>query len=122
MMDSLLILVPAALVLGVLALAAFLWALSHGQYDDPEGAADGAAGRLVGGLPQGAGGAQGRAALLDQQHQGAGLRQGGFCDGDIEHGSLPTDDSFRSSTVAAHHSFASGGWPERHGGVRRTDG
>jgi cbb3-type cytochrome oxidase maturation protein len=38
-MDSLLILVPAALVLGLLALAAFLWALSHGQFDDPDGSA-----------------------------------------------------------------------------------
>jgi len=39
-MDSLLILVPAALTLGLLALAAFLWALSHGQFDDPEGSAE----------------------------------------------------------------------------------
>lgn len=38
-MDSLLILVPAALTLGLLALAAFLWALRQGQFDDPEGAA-----------------------------------------------------------------------------------
>jgi cbb3-type cytochrome oxidase maturation protein len=38
-MDSLLVLVPVALLLGLLALAAFLWALSNGQYDDPEGAA-----------------------------------------------------------------------------------
>jgi cbb3-type cytochrome oxidase maturation protein len=38
-MDSLLILVPAALTLGLLGLAAFLWALRHGQFDDPEGAA-----------------------------------------------------------------------------------
>jgi cbb3-type cytochrome oxidase maturation protein len=37
-MDSLLILIPAALTLGLLALAAFLWALRHGQFDDPEGA------------------------------------------------------------------------------------
>ena len=43
LMDSLLILVPAALVLGLLALAAFLWALRNGQYDDP----DGAAGRIL---------------------------------------------------------------------------
>ncbi len=42
-MDSLLILVPTALVLGLLALAAFLWALRNGQYDDP----DGAAGRIL---------------------------------------------------------------------------
>ena len=38
-MDSLLILVPAALTLGLIGLAAFLWALRHGQFDDPEGAA-----------------------------------------------------------------------------------
>ena len=38
-MDSLFILVPAALALGLLALAAFLWALRNGQYDDPEGSA-----------------------------------------------------------------------------------
>jgi len=42
-MDSLLILIPAALVLGLLALAALLWALRSGQYDDP----DGAAGRIL---------------------------------------------------------------------------
>jgi len=39
-MDSLLILVPAALTLGLLALAAFLWALGQGQFDDPEGSAE----------------------------------------------------------------------------------
>ena len=38
-MYSLLILVPVALLLGLVALAAFLWALRNGQYDDPEGAA-----------------------------------------------------------------------------------
>ena len=38
-MDRLFILVPAALALGLLALAAFLWALRNGQYDDPEGSA-----------------------------------------------------------------------------------
>jgi cbb3-type cytochrome oxidase maturation protein len=38
-MDILLILVPAALLLGLTALAAFLWALRNGQYDDPAGAA-----------------------------------------------------------------------------------
>ena len=42
-MNSLLVLVPAALVLGLLGLAAFLWALRHGQFDDP----DGAAGRIL---------------------------------------------------------------------------
>ncbi|SKA09439.1 cytochrome oxidase maturation protein, cbb3-type [Enhydrobacter aerosaccus] len=38
-MDSLLILVPVALLLGLMALAAFLWALRHGQFDDPDGSA-----------------------------------------------------------------------------------
>jgi cbb3-type cytochrome oxidase maturation protein len=42
-MDSLLLLVPAALVLGLLALAAFLWALRNGQFEDP----DGSAGRIL---------------------------------------------------------------------------
>ena len=42
-MDSLLVLVPVALLLGLLALAAFLWALRNGQYDAP----DGAAGRIL---------------------------------------------------------------------------
>jgi len=35
--------VPAALLLGLMALAAFLWALRDGQFDDP----DGAAGRIL---------------------------------------------------------------------------
>jgi len=38
-MDSLLILIPAALLLGGVGLAAFLWALRDGQFDDPDGAA-----------------------------------------------------------------------------------
>jgi cbb3-type cytochrome oxidase maturation protein len=38
-MDSLFILIPAALTLGLMALAAFLWALRAGQFDDPEGSA-----------------------------------------------------------------------------------
>ncbi|MBV8394318.1 MAG: cbb3-type cytochrome oxidase assembly protein CcoS [Alphaproteobacteria bacterium] len=38
-MDSLLILVPVALLLGLGALFAFLWALRHGQFDDPDGSA-----------------------------------------------------------------------------------
>jgi cbb3-type cytochrome oxidase maturation protein len=36
----LLLLVPAALFLGALGLAAFLWALKSGQFDDPRGAAE----------------------------------------------------------------------------------
>jgi len=42
-MDSLLVLVPVALLLGLMALAAFLWALRNGQFDDP----DGSAGRIL---------------------------------------------------------------------------
>ncbi|MGA2638270.1 cbb3-type cytochrome oxidase assembly protein CcoS [Methylocella sp.] len=38
-MTILLILVPLALMLGGLGLAAFLWALRNGQYEDLEGAA-----------------------------------------------------------------------------------
>ncbi|SFC84866.1 cytochrome oxidase maturation protein, cbb3-type [Bosea sp. CRIB-10] len=38
-MSSLVFLVPLALVLGGAALAAFLWSLRSGQYDDLEGAA-----------------------------------------------------------------------------------
>jgi len=36
--NILLILVPAALALGLIGLAAFLWSLRAGQYDDMEGA------------------------------------------------------------------------------------
>lgn len=39
-MDILLCLIPAALALGVLWLAGFMWALKDGQFDDPEGAAN----------------------------------------------------------------------------------
>jgi cbb3-type cytochrome oxidase maturation protein len=38
-MDIVVILIPAALFLGLVALAAFLWALKSGQFDDLEGAA-----------------------------------------------------------------------------------
>ena len=38
-MDSLLILIPLAIFLGLLGLAAFLWALRAGQVDDLDGAA-----------------------------------------------------------------------------------
>jgi cbb3-type cytochrome oxidase maturation protein len=37
-MNVLVYLVPLALLLGALGLAAFLWALRHGQFDDLEGA------------------------------------------------------------------------------------
>ncbi|MDP9592454.1 UNVERIFIED_ORG: cbb3-type cytochrome oxidase maturation protein [Shinella zoogloeoides] len=38
-MNTLIFLIPIALFLGVLGLAAFLWSLKSGQYDDVEGAA-----------------------------------------------------------------------------------
>ena len=39
-MDVLVYLIPLALALGGLGLAAFFWALKSGQFDDPEGAAN----------------------------------------------------------------------------------
>lgn len=38
-MNILLLLIPAALALGGLGLAGFIWALKSGQFDDPDGAA-----------------------------------------------------------------------------------
>jgi cbb3-type cytochrome oxidase maturation protein len=38
-MTALAILIPAALLLGGIGLAAFLWSLRSGQYDDLDGAA-----------------------------------------------------------------------------------
>lgn len=38
-MSILIYLIPAALVLGAVGLAAFIWSLKSGQYDDIEGAA-----------------------------------------------------------------------------------
>ena len=38
-MHVLIYLVPTALLLGLTGLAAFLWSLKNGQYDDVEGAA-----------------------------------------------------------------------------------
>lgn len=38
-MTGLSILIPAALLMGLLGLAAFLWAMRSGQYDDLDGAA-----------------------------------------------------------------------------------
>ncbi|WP_262032322.1 cbb3-type cytochrome oxidase assembly protein CcoS [Microvirga sp. Mcv34] len=38
-MDVLIYLVPMALLLGLSGLAAFLWSLKNGQYDDVQGAA-----------------------------------------------------------------------------------
>jgi cbb3-type cytochrome oxidase maturation protein len=38
-MNVLVYLVPMALLLGLTGLVGFLWSLSHGQYDDVEGAA-----------------------------------------------------------------------------------
>ena len=39
-MTNLILLIPAALFLGGLGLAAFLWALKSGQYEDLDGAAE----------------------------------------------------------------------------------
>jgi len=38
-MNGILILIPIALILGGIGVAAFFWSLSTHQYDDPEGAA-----------------------------------------------------------------------------------
>ena len=38
-MNGLLLLIPIALGLGLLGLAAFFWALRNGQFDDPDGSA-----------------------------------------------------------------------------------
>lgn len=38
-MDALLFLIPIALILGGIGLAAFFWTMRTGQYDDLEGAA-----------------------------------------------------------------------------------
>lgn len=39
-MSALLYLIPVALLLGLVGLAAFLWSLRTGQYDDLDGAAE----------------------------------------------------------------------------------
>ncbi len=39
-MNILILLIPAALLLGFLGLLGFLWSLKSGQYDDPQGAAE----------------------------------------------------------------------------------
>jgi len=39
-MSNLIFLIPIALFLGGLGLAAFIWSLSSGQYDDLDGAAE----------------------------------------------------------------------------------
>ncbi len=39
-MSVLIYLLPIALTLGLVGLAAFFWALRSGQFDDPEGAAN----------------------------------------------------------------------------------
>jgi cbb3-type cytochrome oxidase maturation protein len=38
-MTGLVLLIPAAIFLGLVGLAAFFWALRNGQFDDPDGAA-----------------------------------------------------------------------------------
>lgn len=39
-MDALIILIPVALLLGAGGLAAFLWSMNNGQYEDMDGAAE----------------------------------------------------------------------------------
>ncbi len=39
-MSGLVILIPIVLLLGALGLAAFIWALRSGQFDDPKGSAE----------------------------------------------------------------------------------
>lgn len=39
-MNSLLLLIPLALVLGLIGLAAFIWSVRSGQYEDMDGAAE----------------------------------------------------------------------------------
>lgn len=39
-MNSIIILIPVAMGLGVVALGAFLWSLRSGQYEDLDGAAE----------------------------------------------------------------------------------
>jgi cbb3-type cytochrome oxidase maturation protein len=39
-LDILIYLIPIALLLGLLGLVAFLWALRSGQFEDPRGAAE----------------------------------------------------------------------------------
>jgi cbb3-type cytochrome oxidase maturation protein len=39
-MDLLIFLGPAALIMGAIGLAAFLWSLNDGQYEDMDGAAE----------------------------------------------------------------------------------
>ncbi|MEK6636580.1 MAG: cbb3-type cytochrome oxidase assembly protein CcoS [Pseudomonadota bacterium] len=38
-MNGVAILIPIALGLGLLGLAAFFWSIRHGQFDDPDGSA-----------------------------------------------------------------------------------
>lgn len=35
-----LVLIPVSIVMGLIGLAAFFWALRHDQFDDPQGAAE----------------------------------------------------------------------------------
>ena len=39
-MDSLILLMPVAMLMGLIGLLAFLWTLRSGQYDDLDGAAN----------------------------------------------------------------------------------
>jgi cbb3-type cytochrome oxidase maturation protein len=39
-MNILLLLIPIALLMGLVGLCAFIWSAQSGQYDDPQGAAE----------------------------------------------------------------------------------
>jgi cbb3-type cytochrome oxidase maturation protein len=60
-MNALLVLIPVALLLGAIGLAAFLWSMKSGQFDDLDGAA---------------------ARILDDDDEPGDDRQGNTCAGD----------------------------------------
>jgi cbb3-type cytochrome oxidase maturation protein len=67
-MNSLIYLIPLALVLGGAALAAFMWSLRSGQYDDLDGAAERIFLEVDGDR---AGGGESRAATYEKPHDDA---------------------------------------------------
>jgi len=62
-MNVLLVLIPVALLLGAIGLAAFLWAMKSGQFDD----LDGAAARILNEDEPAGDGAQAEAAITDRR-------------------------------------------------------
>ena len=64
-MTSLLVLIPVALFLGALGLAAFLWAMKSGQFDD----LDGAAARILNDDDLGDDGAGGETGIANPQQK-----------------------------------------------------